>query len=144
MGSDKQSFFKWYWNILKDFLDFRLNFHYYMGLRRFQIIYKLFTVISSSVERSDEFHDLLKNRIVGRKYITGAPPKHPYWEKVESLIIHIREICQRVYISGTHLCIDEVMLTYRDRSKHITKFKNKLIKEDYKNWILAEHDYIWN
>jgi hypothetical protein len=63
---------------------------------------------------------------------------------MESLAIHIRETCQRIYIPGTYLYIDEVILAYKDRSKHITKFKNKPIKESYKNWVLAEHGYIWN
>jgi hypothetical protein len=64
-----------------------------MGLRRFQIIYKLFTIALSSVERSDESHDLPKNRTAGRKYTTSAPPKHPYWEKMKFLAIYIRETC---------------------------------------------------
>lgn len=27
---------------------------------------------------------------------------------------------------------------------HTTKLKNKSIKEGYKNWLLAEHCYVWN
>jgi hypothetical protein len=60
------------------------------------------------------------------------------------LAIHIRETYQRIYTSGIHFCIDEIILTYKGRFKHTTKLKNKLIKKDYKNWVLAEHGYIWN
>jgi hypothetical protein len=36
------------------------------------------------------------------------------------------------------------MLAFRGRSKDITKLKDKLIKEDYKNWMLADHEYVWS
>jgi hypothetical protein len=36
------------------------------------------------------------------------------------------------------------MLAFRGRSKDTTKLKNKLISEGFKNWVLAEHGYIWN
>jgi hypothetical protein len=63
---------------------------------------------------------------------------------MKPLITHIREICQRIYTSEIHFCIDEIIFVYKGRSKHITKLKNKPIKENYKNWVLAEHGYIWN
>jgi hypothetical protein len=113
-------------------------------LRRFQIIYKLFTVFPSSVEHPDESHDLPKSGPAERSQTAGVPSKRPHWEKMKSLTTHARETCQRIYTPGTHLCIDEIMLAYEGRSKHTTKLKNKPIKERYKNWALAEHGYIWN
>jgi hypothetical protein len=62
---------------------------------------------------------------------------------MESLISYIREICQRVYISGIYMIINEAILAYRGRSEDITKLKNKSIKKDFKNWILVDHGYIW-
>jgi hypothetical protein len=50
----------------------------------------------------------------------------------------------RVYTPGTHVTIDEVMLAFRGRSKDTTWIKGKLIKEGYKNWVLAEHGYVWS
>jgi hypothetical protein len=50
----------------------------------------------------------------------------------------------RVYTPGTHLTIDKVILAFRERSKDITKLKNKPISERFKNWVLAEHGYVWN
>jgi hypothetical protein len=52
---------------------------------------------------------------------------------MESLISHIRKICQRMYTLGIYIIIDEAILAYRGRSGDITKLKNKLIKEDFKN-----------
>jgi hypothetical protein len=63
---------------------------------------------------------------------------------VESLASHIRAISMRVYIPGSHVIIDEAMLAFRGRTVHITKLKNKSIKEGYKNWLLADHGYVWN
>jgi hypothetical protein len=125
-----------------------------MGLKRFQFIYKLFT--ASLISINEPCYDLprcaftSKNKLTARgAYFAadiidkgGLPPD--YWAKVESLATHIRETCKRVYILGTHITIDEIMLAFRGRSKDTIKFKNKLISEDFKNWVLAEHGYIWN
>jgi hypothetical protein len=35
------------------------------------------------------------------------------------------------------------MLAFRGRSKDTTKLKGKPIKEGYKNWVLADHGYVW-
>jgi hypothetical protein len=55
---------------------------------------------------------------------------------------HIRDINKRIYISDSYIIIDEVILIFRERTVYTTKLKNKLIKEGYKNWLLAEHNYI--
>lgn len=36
------------------------------------------------------------------------------------------------------------MLAFRGRSGYIIKLKNKPIKEEYENWVLAEYGYVWN
>jgi hypothetical protein len=68
------------------------------------------------------------------------PPGH--WKKIELLVNHIRAIYQRMYISEIHIIIDEIILAFRERFGDIIKFKNKFIGEDFKNWVLIEHDYI--
>ena len=124
-----------------------------MGLKRFETIHKLFTVSPLSVNEpyvilsANDFPKgrlTLKRKLIARgaRFTGSLPPD--YWEKVEPLTSHIREICKRVYIPGTHITIDEVMLAFRGRSKDITKFKNKPISEGFKNWVLAEHGYVWN
>jgi hypothetical protein len=70
--------------------------------------------------------------------IAGEPP---FWNKVEPLASHIRDISKRVYTPGSHVTIDEAMLAFWGRTMHTTKLKNKPIKEGYKNWLLAEHGY---
>jgi hypothetical protein len=57
---------------------------------------------------------------------------------------HIRDINKRMYILDSHVIIDEAILIFRERTVYTTKLKNKSIKEGYKNWLFAEHNYIWN
>jgi hypothetical protein len=40
--------------------------------------------------------------------------------------------------------IDEAMAAFRGRILYTTKLKNKLIKEGFKIWLLADHGYAWN
>jgi hypothetical protein len=125
-----------------------------MGLKRFQIIHKLFTAFSISI--NEPCYDPLKRAPTPKRKSTarGArsaanindkrslPPDH--WAKIESPATHIRETCMRMYTSGTHTIIDEIMLAFRRRFKDVTKLKNKPINEGFKNWVLTEHGYIWN
>jgi hypothetical protein len=126
-----------------------------MGLRRFELIYRLFTtspilVGGTRINDPPRSTPTPKRKLTSRsvpRIITitrtgGLPEGH--WAKIEPLASHIREICQRVYTPGTHVTIDEVMLAFRGRSKNITKLKNKSISEGFKNWVLAEYEYVWN
>jgi hypothetical protein len=123
-----------------------------MGLKRFETIHRLFTVSPLSVNEpcvTFSINDPPKNAPIpkrkliarGARFTGNLPPGH--WEKVKPLASHIRETCQRVYTPGTHVTIDEVMLTYRGRSGNTTKLKNKPIREGFKNWVLINHGYIW-
>jgi Transposase IS4 len=67
--------------------------------------------------------------------------KIPFWHKLEPFANHIRDTNKRLYTPSTHVIIDEAMLAFRGRTLHITKLKNKLIKEGYKVWLLADHGY---
>jgi hypothetical protein len=63
---------------------------------------------------------------------------------MEPLTNHIRNINKRMYTPDSHIIINETLLTFRERTMHTTKLKNKPIKKGYKNWLLAEHGYAWN
>jgi len=65
-----------------------------------------------------------------------------FFRKLKSLTIYIRQTYKRVYTPGIHLSINEIMIAYREQSKHTIKLLNKPISEEYKVWDLAEHSYI--
>jgi hypothetical protein len=142
-----------------------------MGLKRFESIHKLFTASSNSVFDPLKDPPLAKHKPTSRRKPKGAPLNSPpntagallnesdeffeapsvpsvgqwgHWQKIEPLANHIRETCQRVYTPGTHTTIDEIMLAFRGRSKDTTKLPNKPISKGFKNWVLAEHRYVWN
>jgi hypothetical protein len=99
--------------------------------------------IISNINDSPKGAPISKRKSIARdiRFTGGFPPD--YWKKIESLINHIRKICQRIYISEIYIIINEIILTYRGRSGNITKLKNKLIRKNFKNWILADYGYIW-
>ncbi len=55
-----------------------------------------------------------------------------FFRKLKPLTTHIRQIYKRVYTPGTHLSINEIIITYREQSKHTTKLLNKPISKEYK------------
>jgi hypothetical protein len=154
MGSDRRPKIKDYWRIPHAAGEAPSTFYNYIGLKRFQTIYRLFTASPTSVEACND--DPPRCALTPKRKLTargasrtnntsstgGLPPGH--WEKVEPLASHIRDTYMLVYILRTHLTIDEIMLAFRGRSKDITKLKNKPIGEGFKNWVLAEHGYVWN
>lgn len=154
IGSDRRPRLEDYWKVPRAAGETPSGFHNYMGLKRFQVIHKLFT--ASPISANEPCHDPPRRAPTPKRKPTargarpatnisdrgGLSPGH--WAKVEPLATHIREICMRVYTPGTHITIDEIMLAFRGRSKDITKLKNKPISEGFKNWVLAEHGYVWN
>ena len=154
LGSDRRPKIEDYWRTPRAAGEAPSAFHNYMGLKRFETIHRLFTVSVTSVDEPCTDDPPRRALTPKRKPIARSaphindtsdreslPPGH--WEKVEPLASHIRDTCQRVYTPGTHLAIDEVMLAFRGRSKDTTKLKNKPIGEGFKNWVLAEHGYVW-
>ncbi len=71
-----------------------------------------------------------------------SSPLASHFRKLKSLTIYIRQTYKRVYTPGIHLSINEIMIAYREQSKHTIKLLNKPISEEYKVWDLAEHSYI--
>jgi hypothetical protein len=151
MGLNRKLKIEDYWRTSPAAREAPSPFYNYIGLKRFETIYKLFIISFLSVNSCEPRTNdpprnapTLKRKLAARgaRSTGDLPPGH--WEKVEPLASHIRETCKRVYTPGFHMTIDEVMLAFRGRSKDTTKFKNKLISEGFKNWVLAEHGYVWN
>jgi hypothetical protein len=157
MGSDRRPKIKDYWRTPRAAEKAPSAFHNYMGLKRFETIHRLFTAspmsvngpcVSLSTNDPPRCAPTPKRKPTAR--CQGAPPANgkrslpaSYWEKVKPLASHIRETCQRMYTPGTHVTIDEIMLAFRERSHNTTKLKNKPIGEGFKNWVLADHEYVW-
>ncbi|MFL5661999.1 MAG: hypothetical protein ACJ8BW_11720 [Ktedonobacteraceae bacterium] len=145
-GCDRKSQLKDYWRApvyQQESLQTMTN---HMTLRRFELIYKFFTISKSSLETFDTPAEPILPSRQKRKKSTSqkAASFKRFFDKLEPIASYIRETCKRVYIPGTHVTIDEAMVAFRGRTKHTTKLKNKPIKEGFKVWALAEHGYIWS
>jgi hypothetical protein len=153
MGSDRRPKIEDYWRIPRAAGETPSVFHNYMSLKRFETIHRLFIASPSLLNgpaATPSTNDPPKCPPTPKQKPTarGAPrdtggllPGH--WARIEPLASHIRETCMRCYTPGTHVIIDEVMLAFRGRSHDIIKLKNKPIGEGFKNWVLADHGYVW-
>jgi hypothetical protein len=141
-----------------------------MSLRRFESLYKMFIILPNSVNELTEevpvrqklkvWKRLIKEADAGARrknvsrledslilpndYDTPEPFLISFWEKVESLASYIRAISKWAYTPSLNVTINEVMVGFRGRTLYKVKFKNKLIKERYKQWCLGDHGYIWS
>ena len=72
--------------------------------------------------------------------------KKVWYEKLSWVIEHVRHVSQEfVYILGTILSLDEMMIRFFGRSLETHRMKNKPIKEGYKFFVLATKEgYILN
>jgi hypothetical protein len=164
MSSEKMSKLRDYWRAPRGPLDHVSTVDRYMSLRRFQLLFRMFTVSPNSNEVAEAPRNRHKSSRVWKRSIKEADAdvrreaeglssagngqlmagELPFWNKMEPLASHIRDTSKRVYTPGSYVTIDEAMLAFRGRTVHTTKLKNKPIKEGYKNWLLAEHGYVWN
>ncbi len=71
-------------------------------------------------------------------------PEDPWWFRVEPLASTIRQACQKYWIPGAHLAVDECMIPYFGHTRHTIKAPHKPIKQGYKLWALGDHGYIFN
>src|SRR5436190_24034413 len=71
-------------------------------------------------------------------------PGDSWWFRVESLATIICEICQKYWVPGAHLTVNEGMILYLGHTRHAIKAPHKSIKQGYKIWALADLDYIFN
>ncbi|CAG8775205.1 10443_t:CDS:2, partial [Dentiscutata erythropus] len=66
-----------------------------------------------------------------------------WFDKVEPLSSHIRNISKQIYMPGSNVAIDEMMIRFSGRSKHTFRMKNKPISEGYKVISLCEKGYTY-
>ncbi|CAG8797157.1 296_t:CDS:2, partial [Dentiscutata erythropus] len=67
-----------------------------------------------------------------------------YWfDKVKPLASHIRNISKQIYVSGSRVAIDEMMIRFSGHSKHAFRMKNKPVSEGYKIISLCEKGYTY-
>lgn len=62
--------------------------------------------------------------------------------KLEPLASSFESAAKQYYQPGSNISIDETVICYFGRSKHIIKMPNKPIRQRYKISALAEHGYI--
>ena len=72
--------------------------------------------------------------------------KKVWYEKLTFMVDHVRTVSQSfIYILGTLLSLDEMMIRFFGRSSETHRMKNKPIKEGYKFFVLATKEgYIVN
>ena len=68
----------------------------------------------------------------------------PWWFRVEPLASSIRASCQRHWIPGTKVAVDEGMIAYHGHTHYTIKAPHKPIKQGFKFWALGDHGYIYN
>jgi len=68
----------------------------------------------------------------------------PWWFRLEPLASNIRRSCQRYWIPGAKVAIDEGMVAYHGHTRHTIKAPHKPIKQGFKFWALGDHGYIYS
>ena len=74
-----------------------------------------------------------------QKPVLQPSPKVSVWfDNLEPLISHFREVSEDlIFILGTTLALDEMMIRFMGRSLETHRMKNKLISEGFKFFVLA-------
>ncbi|CAG8703026.1 9910_t:CDS:1 [Dentiscutata erythropus] len=77
-------------------------------------------------------------------HISDINSEKLYWfDKVEPLMSHVRNISKQMYVPGSNVAIDEMIVWFSGHSKHTFKMKNKSISEGYKIISLCEKGYTY-
>ena len=95
-----------------------------MNFTRFQQIHQYFTLQDKSVYSH-------------KKEETFA------WS-VKSITTTVKQNCSILWFLSSYLTINKVMISYCNRTKYKVKLLNKLIKKEYKIWILGDSNYVYN
>jgi Transposase IS4 len=86
------------------------NMGQFMGLKRFQQIHRFFSLNSNPI----------------------TPANAPWFYRLQPIADLIRTACRNAYKPSSHVAIDEAMVAFKGRSKHIIKIKGKPIDTGYK------------
>jgi Transposase IS4 len=64
-----------------------------------------------------------------------------YFEKLEPLLSHIRDVSKQLYTPASNVSVDEMMVRFSGKSVHTIRIKNKPIPEGFKILSLCESGY---
>ena len=67
-----------------------------------------------------------------------------WWWRLELMLSTFRDWCQRYFILGSAVSIDEIIVRFYGRSADTFKMPGKPIKQGYKIFALAQDGYIWH
>ena len=73
--------------------------------------------------------------------VTASIPRKDWWRKLEPLSSHLRKQSQALMLPGTHLSIDEMMISFTGRSFHTVRIASKPIPGGYKVIALCSMGY---
>jgi Transposase IS4 len=93
-----------------------------MGQKRFEQIHRFFSLNSNPI----------------------TPFDAPWFYCIQAVAELIRTACRNAYKPSSHVAIDEAMVAFKGRSRHIIKIKNKPINTGYKLWCIGDHGHIWS
>jgi hypothetical protein len=84
-----------------------------------------------------------------KRYLHVSDPTETYsdkewFRKLEPLNSKIRDRCQELVVPATNTTVDEMMVRFFGRSKHIVRMPKKPIKEGYKIFALCVAGYTYN
>ncbi|CAG8728662.1 2479_t:CDS:2, partial [Cetraspora pellucida] len=66
-----------------------------------------------------------------------------YFEKLEPLLSHIRNVSKQLYVPNSNVSVDEMVIRFSGRSIHIIRIKNKPTPEGFKILSLCESGYTY-
>jgi Transposase IS4 len=96
----------------------------FMTLRRYDQIHRYFTLRNGAIDAK-------------KKEETFA------W-KVEPVATLVKQNCRALWSPSSHLAVNKAMIAYRGRTRDKVKLPNKLIKKEYKVWVLEDTGYVYN
>jgi hypothetical protein len=66
-----------------------------------------------------------------------------YFEKLEPLLSHVRDVSKRIYTPSSNVSVDEMIIWFSGRSVHTVRMKNKPTPEGFKIMSLCESGYTY-
>ena len=97
-----------------------------------------------------EFEKMSCNRYQQiKRYFHLSPPDETYqradwWRKMEPLASHLRSLFHKLYLPGSNMAFDEMMVLFKGRSLHTIKMPSKPIDQGYKIYALCEKGYTYS
>ena len=79
-------------------------------------------------------------------YIDRGPTPisgQPWWMKLDYVLSNLRQKCQKYWIPGSHLTVNEIMLRYKGRTTQKIQIPRKLIDCRFKLFGLSCGGYIY-